>query len=54
MNILHKIESDDIEAVVGEKTANQIILGREGKLKLQVFKTNVFNLNFIIFSCYFR
>ena len=36
MNILHKIESDDIEAVVGEKTANQIILGREGKLKLQV------------------
>ena len=36
MNILHKIESDDIEAIVGSKTANQIILGREGKLKLQV------------------
>ena len=35
MNILHKIEIDDIEAIVGSKTANQIILGREGKLKLQ-------------------
>ncbi len=35
MNILHKIGSDDIEAVVGKKTANQIIQAREGKLELQ-------------------
>ena len=36
MNILHNIEIDDIEAIVGLKTAHQIIQGREGKLKLQV------------------
>ncbi len=35
MNILHKIDFDDIEAVIGEKTANELILAREGKLKLQ-------------------
>ena len=34
MNILHKMNSDDIEAVVGEKTAKTIIRAREGKLKL--------------------
>ena len=35
MNILHKVSYDDIEAVIGEKTAKAIILGREGKLQLQ-------------------
>ncbi len=35
MNILHKIGSDDIESVVGKKTANQIIQAREGNLELQ-------------------
>ena len=34
MNILHKMDFDDIEAVVGEKTAKTIMLAREGKLKL--------------------
>ncbi len=34
MNILHKVHLDDIEAVVGEKTAKLIISAREGKLKL--------------------
>ncbi len=32
MNILHKLSYDDIEAVVGCKIANNIILAREGKL----------------------
>lgn len=36
MNILHKMDFDDIESVVGEKTAKTIILAREGKLRLQV------------------
>ena len=36
MNILHNIEIDDIEAIVGLKTAHQIIQGRDGKLNLQV------------------
>ncbi len=35
MNILHKVNYDDIEAVIGERTAKSIILGREGKLQLQ-------------------
>ena len=35
MNILHKLSKDDIEAVVGEKIANSIILSREGKLKVE-------------------
>lgn len=35
MNILHKMNFDDIEAIVGEKVAKEIIQGREGKLKLQ-------------------
>ena len=34
MNILHKLSQDDIEAVVGEKNAKNIIDGRDGKLKL--------------------
>ncbi|MGN1326730.1 MAG: TIGR00375 family protein, partial [Clostridia bacterium] len=34
MTILHKLSKDDIEAVVGEKVANEIILSREGKMKI--------------------
>lgn len=34
MNILHKISKDDIEAIVGEKIANNIIAAREGKIKI--------------------
>ena len=32
--ILHKLSKDDIEAVVGEKVANEIIASREGKMKI--------------------
>jgi len=35
MNILHKLTKDDIEGVVGEKIANNIILAREGKMRIQ-------------------
>lgn len=35
MTILHKLSQDDFEAVVGEKVAKEIILAREGKMKLQ-------------------
>ena len=35
MNILHKLSKDDLEAVVGEKTANSIISAREGKMTIQ-------------------
>lgn len=35
MTILHKIGKDDIEAVVGEKIANQIIGARDGKMKIK-------------------
>ena len=35
MNILHKLSKDDIEQVVGEKNATNIILAREGKLGIQ-------------------
>ncbi len=35
MNILHKLSQDDIEQVVGEKIAKNIILAREGKLGIQ-------------------
>ena len=34
MNILHKLSKDDIEAVVGEKIAENIIDAREGKMKV--------------------
>lgn len=34
MNILHKLSYDDIEAVVGQKAANNIILAREGKMHI--------------------
>ena len=35
MNIIHKLSKDDIEAVVGEKVANNIINAREGNAKIQ-------------------
>ena len=35
MTILHKLSKDDIEAVVGEKVANNIVYAREGKLNIQ-------------------
>ncbi len=35
MNILHKLSKDDIEAVVGEKIADNIIKAREGQLGIQ-------------------
>ena len=34
MNILHKLSFDDINSVVGDKVANNIILAREGKIKI--------------------
>ena len=34
MNILHKLSKDDIEAVVGEKIANNIINAREGNCEV--------------------
>ena len=34
MTILHKVSKDDIEAVVGEKIANNIINAREGKMQI--------------------
>lgn len=34
MNILHKLSKDDLEAVVGEKVANNIVNAREGKMKV--------------------
>ena len=35
MNILHKLSKDDIEAVVGEKAAKNIVDAREGKAKVE-------------------
>ncbi len=35
MNILHKLSQDDIEGVVGEKIAKNIVMAREGKLNIQ-------------------
>ena len=35
MNILHKLSFDDLEAVVGEKNARNIVNAREGKMKIQ-------------------
>ncbi len=34
MTILHKLSKDDIEAVVGEKVADEIIKAREGKMQI--------------------
>ena len=34
MNIIHKLSKDDIEAVVGEKVANNIVSAREGKIQI--------------------
>ena len=35
MTILHKLSKDDIEAVVGEKLAENIVRAREGKMHIQ-------------------
>ena len=35
MNILHFLSEDDIEAIVGQKIADNIILAREGKMQIQ-------------------
>ena len=35
MNVLHKVSEDDIEAVVGEKIAKNIVNAREGKMKVE-------------------
>lgn len=35
MNIIHNLSKDDIESVVGEKIANNIISVRDGKIKIQ-------------------
>jgi len=35
MNILHKLSQDDIEAVVGEKVARNIVNAREGNMKVE-------------------
>lgn len=35
MNILHKLSFDDLEAVIGEKNARNIIKAREGKMNIQ-------------------
>ena len=35
MNILHKLSADDIEAVVGEKIAKNIVSARNGDIKLE-------------------
>ena len=35
MNIIHKLSKDDIEAIVGEKVANNIVAARDGKMKIQ-------------------
>jgi len=34
MTILHKLSNDDIEAIVGDKIAHNIILARDGKLNI--------------------
>ena len=34
MNIIHKLSKDDIEAVVGEKIANNIVNAREGNMQV--------------------
>ena len=35
MTILHRLSQDDIETVVGEKIAMQIINSREGKVQIE-------------------
>ena len=34
MTILHKLSNDDIEGVVGDKIANNIINARDGKMHI--------------------
>lgn len=45
MNILHKLSKDDIEQVVGEKIAANIVLAREGKLGIQAGGGGVYRKN---------
>ena len=53
MNILHKLTFDDLEAVVGEKIAHNIILAREGKLSVhERRRRNIWKNNYFI-SSYF-
>ena len=35
MNILHRLSEDDIESVVGQKIAHNIVLVRQGEMKIQ-------------------
>lgn len=35
MTVLHKLSEDDLEAVVGEKIAKEIVMAREGRMKIQ-------------------
>ncbi len=35
MTVLHKLSEDDLEAVVGEKIAKEIVMAREGSMKIQ-------------------
>jgi len=35
MTVLHKLSENDLEAVVGEKIAKEIVMAREGKMKIQ-------------------
>ena len=35
MNILHKLSEDDLEAVIGQKIAKNIVLSRHGKINIQ-------------------
>ena len=35
MNILHKLSENDIEAIVGEKIAKNIVNAREGNMKVE-------------------
>ena len=35
MNIIHKLSKDDIDSVVGEKVARNIVAAREGKMKIR-------------------
>lgn len=58
MNILHKLTFDDLEALVGEKIAHNIILAREGKLNVHerrrrnIWKNNCFIVVIFLFFFY--
>ena len=57
MNILHKLSENDIEAVVGEKIAKNIINAREGKMKVEsggggIYRKSICQLkNFLMRYC---